>query len=171
MKIVNGGNVGIGTTLPQATLHVNGTVYFPGCIINNVIASYTIPSGHITTTINAPPQSTTLIVSIKPNFSTSKVLLHFSSHMTFIIGDNGGRIHIFRSINNDAYTQITSGYGAYFQPGGTPNAYLPVQFMYDDSPATTQNITYKIYISSDGNFQFGFHQNSKVVMIAQEVAA
>jgi len=168
MTVLANGNVGIGTTTPLANLHVNGTLYYSGSIINNVIASYTAPNGGITTTSNTL-QATVVLVTIQPKFSTSKILINFSSHMTYILGDNGGRIHIFRSINNGAFTQITTGYGVYFQPGSTPNAYIPVHFIYPDTPATTQTITYKIYISSDGGFTFGFHQTSLIVMVAQEI--
>lgn len=159
------------SSISTSNLTASGSIYSPGGIVNTVITSYTVPAGHISTT-SSTLQATTLTVSIQPKFATSKILIHFSAYMAFMLGDNGGRVHIFRSINGAAFTQITSGYGAYYQPGGTPNAFTPLSFVYDDSPSSTLPITYKIYISSDANsanYTFGFHSTSRIVMIAQEL--
>jgi hypothetical protein len=165
MCVTSGGNVGIGTTNPQANLHVEGKVYSVGGIVETVTYTTNLVAGFSTTL--GTPQNTNFTVIITPKRVSSKILITFSSQMTFISnGSNGGRIYVYRNGSS-----ISHGYGTYFQPGYTAYSYQPTFFTHEDSPASTSSQTYTIYISSDGGYIFGFHQNSKITLVAQEIGA
>jgi len=71
-NIIATGNVGIGTTQPLAKLHVNGSFYASGCIVQVVMKKI-----NTSTVVSVVGQYVTTVVSgaITPKYSTSTLLI------------------------------------------------------------------------------------------------
>lgn len=154
------GNVGIGTTIPQATLHVNGTLYSPGSVIQIETYVYTGAdsySGSTFADINA-----SFGVTITPKFVNSKFLIQGMLH----IGgqqSTDARFTFFRlaRIVNSVATEIGNGTNTTTANIGTPciaahnwgaagtaeqdyNTHIAnISIIYVDTPNTSNAITYR----------------------------
>jgi len=82
LSITSGNNVGIGTTNPLAKLHVNGSFYAPGSIIQVKLQKI-----NTNTVINTTSfQNTVISCTITPKFSTSILLAR--ANVSFTRGGN-----------------------------------------------------------------------------------
>ena len=132
-------NVGIGTTNPQATLQVNGTVTFPNVV--KQIKHY--ESNISSTTFSVSFVGTNLSVTLTPSTTSS---IFFIEACGDIRGDNLAYLAYVTLFRNSTNLEITSGQGMQAF-GGTNTAtggYLPVSFHKWDSPGTTSPVTYQV---------------------------
>lgn len=161
--IVDGqGNVGIGTTSPQASLHINGSLYSSGSVVQIQTTVYTGADSYSGTTfadINA-----SFGVTITPKFANSKILVQGMLHI-------GGQqstdarftfIRLVRIVNAVA-TEIGNGTNSTTSSVGTPciaahnwgslsataaDADYNIQVanisvIYVDTPSTINAVTYR----------------------------
>lgn len=80
IAITNAGDVGVGTTVPLARLHVAGTFYAPGSIVQVQSASFsnTVTGTNIVTYADISPN---FEVVITPRFATSRMLIQGMLHI------------------------------------------------------------------------------------------
>jgi hypothetical protein len=164
----NNGNVGIGTTLPQGALHVQGSIltsgvlfanaglYAPGTIIQvqQFTKTDTMNAAYATTWTNLSDLS----VNITPKYATSKILVTYNlnvggtGHIMFRLTRNDIPIGVGNASGNTyqstSFIAIASGY-----PGGTFP--FPISTEYIDTPNTSSSLTYKIqFRSGDGQTSY-----------------
>ena len=153
MIIDNGGNVGIGVANPAAKLHVNGTFYSPGSVVQLQTRTFCLSYDTTSTTY----AYTGAYVDITPKFSTSKFLVLFDG-LVFIATENnasGMGINAYRSIGGGT-DQLA--YAASLLTGSTSNAHnlclyhskggyhhSRISLSFSDTPSTSSSIRYKIY--------------------------
>jgi len=175
LSIVSG-NVGIGTTNPQAQLHVNGNFYSPGAIIQFQGKNQNLSAATTSTTFVASG----LAISISPKYAKSKVLVHFIATGYTPNGSNGVAVSIYRKIGTgvpvDVYSSQVFGFaGAHnlqtYGAGDGIHSRCVSSFI--DSPNTTSSITYEVYFKSYSGVtvQLGNSGNSPCDIHAFEIAA
>ena len=121
MKIVNGGNVGIGTTLPLAKLHVNGTLYASGSVVQMKYLNHDSTTYTQITSNAEYGQTTPITVSITPKFSNSLLLV--DSRVQLQCGQGGGQNGAVIYIRRDGVTMPVGNYngGCLFFMNGADN--------------------------------------------------
>lgn len=147
LKIINGGNVGIGTATPNYKLDVQGDANFTSYInpYKNIVQ---IEQAYYSQSTSAQTTGQTIIYSnlntgtITPRSSSNKIFVEFFSGMAG--GDNtaGCIMTLERSTNGgSSYTELTTGTWkwAYIRYN-----YSPIYLSYVDSPATTSSILYRV---------------------------
>ncbi len=147
IRILSGGNVGVGTTTPTATLHVNGTIRIDGDFYNQQVSYDTDFSSTWTSSSNGTWEDTDLSITITTHGS----------------GTNGSDIYVACNGSFDAYADYFGVRivrdGTEVITGGFQDAYVIVEeqgqwiFSFEgiDSPiAGTHTYTVQIYVS-DGS--------------------
>jgi len=139
MVIDQYGNVGIGTTIPQAKLHVNGMLYAPGAVLQYIITTAQAEIG----TISGTYISGGLSLTITPKFASSKILIKCSVCMG--AGTNTTIRAGHRIVRNypTADTVVVKHESLPQLNIGTPiQLNYTDTFDYIDTPNTTSAITY-----------------------------
>jgi hypothetical protein len=163
------GNVGIGTTNPQATLHVNGTIYNPGGIVQTqMYQNYFTSAITATTTLAA----TAVTITITPKFSNSKILITFYASMSVSNLGIAKMLYLYRNGTN-----ITSGtYGwsyTQYEPNASavqPYVYEPMTNIFVDTPGTITSLAYTVWCKSSSSSTPFIYQNSYASLVVQEIA-
>ena len=118
--------------------------------------------------------NTGISLSITPKSASNKIFIDFNIH--FVISNNaaGFRLGIYRSINGGADQALFDNgqdYSFYNRADGASNvtlrSYAPIR--YYDSPATTSQVTYKLY----GDYHtapFGINNGGKSFLSLMEIA-
>jgi len=151
MRINSSGNVGIGITNPQAKLHVNGTFYASGCILQ--VQQFLKTDTMNATTAAVWTDLADFTVSITPRFASSKIIVSYNlnvggtGHMMFRLTRNGTVIGVGNASGNTfqctSYICFASGY-----PGDRfPH---PISTEYIDTPNTTSLVTYRVQFIAGG---------------------
>ena len=133
------------------TLATNNTVTIAGTLAtaSQGITSASLPAGSVlqvvqttsstqVNTTSATPVATGFTASITPKFSTSKILITFS---TTVLGQSGAECSTFIYRSTTAITGGIKSGGV----SGAADAWTPLSITYLDSPATTSSTTYNIY--------------------------
>ena len=154
----------MGTTNPQATLHINGTFYSPGCIVQTIGENVHDIVSYVSTT--AATEITPLNIVITPKFIGSKIhlqwMINYESHHDNIL-------LIYRKIGTGYVTKI--GYNNTVPDNGW-NGVAPLNFdenesstaaniylTWTDSPNTLEEVTYYVYLQDGGGATTSFFLN------------
>ena len=109
-------------------------------------------------------------ITITPKFTTSKILLSFTSMYDSYSGQRN-YVTIYRSIGGGTASNIVGGRGLVEIWNNDHRIQATTTAQYLDSPNTTSAITYTVYAQvSTGDFYLGLYDNQKW-MQAMEVSA
>jgi hypothetical protein len=146
---LDGGNqrVGIGITNPQATLHVNGSFYSPGCVVqvkylNHETTTVTVISG------NSSFVQTPISLSITPKFSTSIIIVQAFVQLQVVSGGTGNGAYI--TLRRDDVALSAGNYpqgSCLFFMNGTDNINLLFPYTRTFLATNTNSTTFTVYIS------------------------
>jgi hypothetical protein len=170
-----GGNVGIGTTQPLAKLHVNGSLYAPGCVVQFQGKNQSLSASTSSTSFVASGLS----INITPKFSTSKMFVHFAGTGFMVDANNGLGVSIHRKIGTGSMINVYSGSvfglaGAHDMQGYVNATSIHSRYVvsFIDTPNTPLDITYEVYIKSytAGLVYFGNGGHSPVDIHVFEIA-
>jgi hypothetical protein len=160
----NNGNVGIGTTNPQAKLHVNGTFFCPGMIIQAEYYINNNVSAVIGSTTNMTDYATGISVTIVPRFVTSKIKV--TLNCTFGITYQGKFYDRYLTRNGTKVTVGTYGWGR--QYGSTSQVEHCSHSIFIDTPNSVSSLVYAVTLSGTGGHLA--YSGSTVTLIAEEIA-
>ena len=151
-------NLGSGVSIPG---HVVQTVH-----TWNETQNITVSSNSLT--------DTGISLAITPTSASSKIFIDFNIHFVISSSAAGFRLGIYRSIDGGADQVLFDNgqdYSFYFRADGASNptlrSYAPIR--YYDAPATTSQVTYKLY----GDYHtanFGINNGGKSFLSLQEIA-
>ncbi len=166
-----GGNVGVGTTSPGATLDVNGTAKISGNFWapGTVIQVKYVSTGFTSYTSSSWTDWTGLSVSITPRSSTSIFKVSLSSGASSSISNSFQYIRLMRNIGGGAFSNITTGGtianggqecwidAAIGQNSSYDTAMKSISGVYMDAPATTSALVYKcqVAVTNGGTLYLG----------------
>jgi len=181
--------LGNGTSAPQFiapstsgnVLISNGTTWVSSTLpTGSVLQVVQATTTSITSTTSTTYQASSLIATITPKFSTSKILLSITGGDVYTNNTGvGGDVRMYRQINSGGYSAMISAtsqdYGYY---SGNAALLVPHSFTYLDSPATTTAVNYQPYyrVNPSGtagtfNFNVGYFGNAgTVTLILMEIA-
>jgi len=166
-----GGNVGVGTTNPQATLHINGTFYSPGCIVQTIGENVHDIVSYVSTT--AATEITPLNIVITPKFVGSKIqlqwMINYEAYQDVVLS-------IYRKIgtgsvtkigyNNTIADNIWNGVASSTYDQDTISTMATCYINWFDSPNTLEEVTYYVYYQSSYTGQaLPFYLNRTAVSI------
>jgi len=162
--VVSGtGNVGIGTAVPIAKLHINGNLYAPGTTIQTVTTVVNLGG-----TVNTSIVYTGISISITPRFANSKILIHVSSP-TYARGAN----YYYKLLLNKAgiTTAVASTSIGVEQTTRDSVIHGTSSILYTETPNTTSSITYELYHQALNNAgsPYTVGGNGTGVMVVQEI--
>mgnify|MGYP001326369420 CR=1 FL=1 len=166
-----GGNVGIGTNNPSQKLEVNGNLKVNGNVESNNKGIVQVKSSSFLGTLSGSSGSwiTGLNVSITPSSSTNKIFLNLDLHWSgvqdaylqgFIYRFVGGGSQQLVVRHNGAGNATRSSFGNRNNSlAGHPYQLENLGFSYLDSPNTTSNISYRVYVRNRGYGHGAFYIN------------
>jgi hypothetical protein len=167
MIVKSNGNVGIGTTNPQAKLHVNGTFYAPGCVVQTVSEIFYTS----TQTSSQTFSESVLKLNITPKYASSKivVIVQYQYQMNSS-GASGGHTQIRRDGVIDSASALSSTF--HYDVNGT-NIYgssiATATYVALNTSQTLMAVWTKCFPSS--TFLVGTTDNGgKSMMIIREIA-
>ena len=144
------GNVGIGTTLTTAALHVhNGNIYIPGTIIQCVTTTYTQQNTYSAPSTLTPTEITNLSLSIAPKLSNSQIFVDWTINgeanedVVFLVYRDNTPIG-YNSSSNAQWSGVAS-IPADINTSSTP---ANVRISWIDSPNTTATVKYSVRVRS-----------------------
>jgi hypothetical protein len=142
--IIDGTN---GLTFNNATTQASA-----GSIIQVVnVSAFAV--GNAASTTSTSLVSTGISASITPKFSTSKILVNFTSNC-YASSTANGSFTIYRGSTNLATAASPAIMGGIFNSAG--QACAPLSMTFYDSPATTSSTTYTVYfITNTGTIYIG----------------
>jgi hypothetical protein len=96
--------------------------------------------------------ATTTSIAITPAATTSKILIFMGATSTF--GGGNGYYTVYRDIGGGGFSDLSGGGGLYY---GNTSDWVPGFGFMEDSPATTSECTYTVYIkqTSGGTAYWG----------------
>lgn len=152
-KLVVSSNVGIGTSVAQHKLHVNGDMYAHGVVVQSVIENV-----HDIVTYPATLDNHLEVfdITIKPKSINSKILLHWNV-CAEIIHDRVYRIYRDNELigyNNTVGVNHWNGIAAGLYDLNFDNTMANMNIKWVDEPKTTNFITYKLYTHDANNSSF-----------------
>jgi hypothetical protein len=154
LKILDGGNVGIGTDNPQAKLHVNGSMKVSDKIVNDSGRPMLNQTGGVLQVKNGyvDLQSTTsatvlATATITPSSTSSKILIIASMNCEKGGGDIETHLYVYVRRNTNNLLDVGNAMG--FRMNVSARQSGSATFM--DSPGTTSAITYDIYDTHNAN--------------------
>jgi len=156
------GNVGIGTTNPQAKLHVNGNFYCPGMIVQTQFFQL-IPSSVIGSSGTMTNYSTGIEVTITPKFISSKIRI--SLNCAFTTSYSG---KYFSKILLRNGVAITTGIQFGQQYGSASEVQTATHTIFYDTPSSTSLLNYTIQLNGTGGLLV--NAGSYVTLTAEEIA-
>ena len=134
------------TTLQQ----IHNLILYPGCVVQTAYGEYTANS-NLTTVIpqdDTIPQNTEgteiINLSITPRFATSLVLARFQTFGS--VGAGAAPGNISAALFRDSVVNALAATGVYIDIG---NSKRPLILEFQDSPATTSTVAYKIRVGPD----------------------
>ena len=89
--------------------------------------------------------ATTTSIAITPAATTSKILIFFGGTSTFDSGN--GYFTVFRDIGGGGFSNLAGFSGLYY---GSTGDWVPGYGYMEDSPATTSECTYTVYLKQTG---------------------
>lgn len=144
------GNVGLGTTLTNAALHVhNGDVYIPGSIIQCITTSYAQQTTYSAPNSITPTEMSVLNLNIAPKRSNSQIFLDWNitgeavADVVFLVYRNTTPIGY-----NSASNAQWSGVAAIPLDIDTASTPANIRVSWIDSPNTTSTVTYSVRVRS-----------------------
>ena len=150
MNIQKNGNIGIGTTNPQAKLDINGDIKTSGKIQNSSGRTMINQSGGIlqvvnvnTGTTSSSSSGTLLTLNITPSSTSSKILLFATLHEERAAGTTTS--HVYVSLQRNG-TNIVGNFGNALGWQTANNVRQSASTTYLDSPATISPIAYTFYV-------------------------
>ena len=166
------GNVGIGIENPTEKLEVNGNLKVNGNVESNNKGIIQVKSSSFLGTLSGSSGSwiTGLNVSITPSSSTNKIFLNLDLHWSgaqdayfqgfiyrFVGGSASGQLVV---IHNGVGSATRSSFGNRNNSlGDHPYQLENLGFSYLDSPNTTSNISYRVYVRNRGFSHGAFYIN------------
>jgi hypothetical protein len=171
LRITEGGNVGIGTNNPSQKLEVNGNLKVNGNVESNNNGIVQVKSSSFLGTLSGSSGSwiTGLNVSITPSSSTNKIFLNLDLHWSgaqdayfqgFIYRFVGGGSQQLVVRHNGAGSATRSSFGnRNTSHSGNQYQLENLGFSYLDSPNTTSNISYRVYVRNRGFGHGAFYIN------------
>lgn len=156
-------------TLPNQTgtiLTNASTVGFPAGSVLQVVNATTLGA---TTTSGSTFIATSLVATITPTSSSSKILVFGQGFATASQSQSQPQITLYRGATDVVGTNYGFG-NIYSNNGGYGEGMLPFSFL--DSPSTTSATTYTIYLRNNGvgNAVFGAGDRRSVITLL-EIAA
>ena len=143
-----------------ATLDVNGTLDVTGATVTGLSAGKVLQyvetegySGSISVDNNTTPASagSSFLVSITPTATDSKILIQFgSAYGGTQAGGYPGKAKLYRQIASGGYSSLNSESMIYLRPQGAYSL-APWGSSYTDSPSTTSQCDYQLYVYTGGN--------------------
>lgn len=140
-----------------ATLDVNGTLDVTGATVTGLSAGKVLQyvetegySGSVSVDNNTVPASagSSFLVSITPTATDSKILIQFGSAYGGTQGQTyAGKAQLYRQIGGGGYSSINSASMIYL----LSNVEHPWATSITDSPATTSQVDYQLYVYTAGN--------------------
>jgi hypothetical protein len=167
MTLTPTANVGIGTSTPYTKLQVNGPFAAPGVSVQNKYKRVDTKSTWSFPTAGTVPGTSIadLAIEITPRSSTSNVLI---TYCIFYEVTHDTIFRLYRSINGAANVEIGTNstdsnyWSGIWAPGydadstSTPRTQT---MMFMDSPNTTSNVLYRLFIQSSGSGASTFYLN------------
>jgi hypothetical protein len=144
------GDVGIGTTIPQAKLHVNGNVFGSGLVIQCVTVVFTDVASYTAPTTITPTSVSALNITITPKRTTSKIVLQWmvngesGNNIVYVVYRNETPIGFNTSTGNTQQSGVTS---APYDTDGSSTPYN-ITVTWVDNPNTIASIVYSVRVRS-----------------------
>jgi len=173
LKILDGGNVGIGAATPQEKLHVVGSIKVSDRIVNASGRTMLNQTGGVLQVKNVfeggialTGVGNILTLSITPSSTSSKILVMAS----FTADKNGGSTdtHLYVNLrrNGNSIIEIGNAVG-YLENVGTRVCFSNT---YMDSPASTSAVSYEIYDKREGNAGGTSYTYRNITITLMEIA-
>ena len=146
--VIATGNVGIGTTNPLSTLHVNGSLYCPGAVVQCQTVVYTQHTTYSLPAVLSPTEMSVLNISITPKRSSSKIVLQWMINCeaqwntVFLVYRNSTLIGYNTSEGNVQWSSVSCI--PFDNEQGTTPANVSVSWI--DLPNTTSSTTYSVRV-------------------------
>ena len=163
----SGSTLGLGTNGTTVDIPSGATLDVTGATVTGLSAGKVLQyvktegySGSITIDNNTTPTSAgaTFLVSITPTLATSKILVEFGSAYGGTDSNNQpGKAKLYRQIASGGYSSLNSESMIFIETDNT--VIVPWGSSYTDSPSTTSQVDYQLYVYTGGNAEAHFAAN------------